>query len=143
MNHNVSVLSGSVEDWSICRLGPFRASVVISGPRSLLISVYLPVVADSSRLSSLAPALKPSVLGVVLALLTGALVLDVVLSSHWTGPFREPGTWVLIGVVAGVAIRGVGQQLARQGRKGQATCRRLSLAVWMIAALGGLISLIL
>ncbi len=83
------------------------------------------------------------VFGVIIALLLGALVLDVVLSPHWTEPFREPGTWVLLGVVVGFALRGVGQWRARRERGGEQVLRRLSLAVWAVAALGGLLSLLL
>ena len=75
-------------------------------------------------------------------MLTGALILDVVLASSWADPFREPETWVLVGVIVGMVLRGMGQWLARRGCTGGEICRRLSLGVWAAAALGGLISLV-
>jgi hypothetical protein len=78
----------------------------------------------------------------IVALLVGALLLDIVLSAHWTDPFTESGTWVLIGVVVGVMLRGLGAWRARRGWGGEERLRRASLVVWGVAALGGLISLL-
>lgn len=83
------------------------------------------------------------VFGVIVFLLTGALVFDVVLSPHWTDPFHESGTWVLIGVVTGGVLRGLGQWLAQRESWVGRILRWLSLAVWTAAALGGLVSLML
>ena len=83
------------------------------------------------------------VFAVIIVLLLAALVLEVMISSSWTEPFREPSTWVLIGVVVGVLLRGVGQWLGRRELRGEETLRRLSLAVWIVTALGGLVSLLL
>lgn len=80
-------------------------------------------------------------LRVVLILLLGALGLEIVLATQWTEPFREPGTWVLIGVSTGVALRGLGRALTRRERKGEDLLRRVSLGIWVGTALGGLISL--
>jgi len=82
------------------------------------------------------------VFGVIVLLLLAALVLEIVLSSHWTDPFREPGTWVLIGVAVGFVLRGGGHWWARRGGQGEQTLRKMSLAVWLVAALGGLASLL-
>lgn len=78
----------------------------------------------------------------IVALLLGALALEIALSPHWTDPFRESETWVLVGVGLGMAFRAVGGWLARRGRPGEETLRRLSLAVWAVAALGGLVGLV-
>jgi len=67
----------------------------------------------------------------------------MVLAPHWTDPFREPWTWVLIGVAVGVALRSLGRILGEEGRPGGGRLRRLSLGVWIVTALGGLISLLL
>lgn len=83
------------------------------------------------------------VLYTIIGLLLGALALEVALSSHWTDPFREMETWVLIGVVTGVALRVAGRWLTRRGRRGEDTLRWLSLAVWTVTAMGGLIGLLL
>ena len=96
---------------------------------------------DSAPPSTPACATWP-VFGTITALLAGALILDVALSPSWADPFREPETWVLVGVIVGMVLRGTGQWLARRGRRGGETCCRLSLGVWAAAALGGLISLV-
>jgi len=80
---------------------------------------------------------------VIVALLLAALGLEILLSPHWTDPFTEPGTWVIIGVGTGMALRALGGWLARRGRPGEETLRRMSLAVWIAAALGGLVGLFL
>ncbi|PSQ55274.1 MAG: hypothetical protein BRD28_00880 [Bacteroidetes bacterium QH_10_64_37] len=98
---------------------------------------------DVSNRSALPDLATWPVFGVIIALLLGALVLDAVLSPHWTDPFREAGTWVLIGVALGFGLRGVGQWRARRERGGETTLRRLSLAVWAAAALGGFLSFLL
>jgi hypothetical protein len=102
-----------------------------------------------SDLSSSAPpslATGP-VLWLVLVLLAAALGLDMVLSPHWTDPLGEPGTWVLFGVLTGAVLRHFGQRRARKGAEdGQEDgrrLRRLSLLVWGLSALGGLVSLFL
>lgn len=79
----------------------------------------------------------------IVALLVGALALEIALSTHWADPFREASTWVLMGVVVGVVLRAVGAWRSRRGRGGEDLLRRLSLAVWGAAAVGGLISLLL
>lgn len=76
----------------------------------------------------------------IAALLVGALAIEVALSDPWTDPFLEASTWVLIGVVAGVGLRGVGAWRARQGRGGEDRLRRASVVVWSATALGGLLS---
>ena len=83
-----------------------------------------------------------SMLKAVLVLLMGALVIEIALAPHWTQPFQEPGTWILIGVVVGVALRGLGRVLSRRQKHGEALMHRLSLGVWIVTALGGLISLL-
>ncbi len=83
------------------------------------------------------------VFSVIVVLMLGALALEIVLSSHWTDPFRESETWVLLGVGLGMACRALGGWLARRGWSGEETLRRLSLAVWVAAALGGLVGLLL
>lgn len=88
------------------------------------------------------------VFGVIVLLLLAALVLEIALSSSWTDPFMEPGTWVLIGVATGFVLRGAGHWWAHRGRQGdrggqgEQMLRRVSLAVWLVAALGGLVSLL-
>lgn len=98
---------------------------------------------EGSDQSSLPDLATWPVFGVIVFLLTGALALDAVLSSHWTDPFGESGTWVLIGVVVGGVLRGLGQWLAQPESRVARMLRRLSLAVWTAAALGGLVSLML
>jgi len=98
---------------------------------------------NESPPSSLPALASWPVFGMIIALLVGALVLDALLSSHWTDPFGEPGTWVLIGGMVGAALRGVGAWLTRRDRRGGKTLRRLSLVVWAAAAVGGLASLML
>lgn len=98
---------------------------------------------DGSNQSPLPDLATWRVFGVILALLFGALVLEAVLSPHWTDPFRDPGTWVLIGVVIGVVFRGAGRVLTRWGYEGEARFRWLSVAVWSLALLVGLVSLLL
>lgn len=95
---------------------------------------------DGSMLPDLATW---KVFAVIVALLMAALVLEILLASHWTDPFTEPGTWVVIGVGAGLVLRALGGWLARRERPGEETLRRLSLAVWIAAALGGLVGLFL
>jgi len=77
----------------------------------------------------------------IIALLVGALAIEIALSTHWVDPFREASTWVLIGVVVGAGLRALGAWRSRRGRGGEGRLRRLSLAVWGTAAVGGLISL--
>lgn len=84
-----------------------------------------------------------SVLRIVLILLVAALMLDVALASEWTDPFRKSGTWILVGVTVGVALRGLGGNQGERERQGDDLWRRLSLGVWIVTALGGLISLLL
>ncbi|MFB6273256.1 MAG: hypothetical protein ABEL51_10230 [Salinibacter sp.] len=83
-----------------------------------------------------------SILRIVLVLLVAALVLEMVLASQWTEPFWESSTWVLIGVVVGGALRGLGRVLAQRQRTGALLLRRLSLGIWIVAAFGGLVSLL-
>lgn len=83
------------------------------------------------------------VFGVIVLLLLAALVLEIALSSSWTDPFMEPGTWVLIGVATGFVLRGAGHWWAHRGGQREQMLRRMSLAVWLVAALGGLVSLFL
>ncbi|WP_263787129.1 hypothetical protein [Salinibacter grassmerensis] len=83
------------------------------------------------------------VFSVIVALLLGALALEIALASHWTDPFRVSETWVLVGVGLGMGFRAAGGWLARRGRPGEKTLRRLSLVVWAAAALGGLVGLML
>ena len=80
--------------------------------------------------------------GVIVGLLLAALVLEIALSSHWTDPFREPGTWVLVGVATGFVVRGLGRWRGRRGRPGEQALRRMSLGVWAVTALSGLASLL-
>jgi hypothetical protein len=82
------------------------------------------------------------VFGVIVGLLLAALVLEIALSSHWTDPFREPGTWVLIGVAVGFGLRGLGHWRGWRDRRGEQTLRWMSLGVWAVTALGGLASLL-
>lgn len=102
--------------------------------------------------SSAPPSLATGpVLWLVLVLLAAALGLDMVLSSHWTDPLGEPGTWVLFGVLTGAVLRHFGQRRARKrvedgqedGQEDGRRLRRLSLLVWGLSALGGLVSLFL
>ncbi|MFB6279518.1 MAG: hypothetical protein ABEK75_08425 [Salinibacter sp.] len=78
----------------------------------------------------------------IVALLVGALAIDIALAAHWSDPFAEAGTWVLMGVVVGVGLRALGAWRSRQGLGGDDRLRRLSLAVWGATALGGLVSLL-
>lgn len=78
----------------------------------------------------------------IAALLVGALAIEIFLSDPWTDPFLEASTWVLIGVVVGVGLRGVGAWRSRRGWGGEGCLRRASLAVWTATALGGLLSLL-
>lgn len=79
----------------------------------------------------------------VLGLLGAALVLEFYVSVPWTEPFTESTTWVLIGVFVGFALRLAGQRFQqREGRGGQGL-RWASLAVWAVAAGGGLLAWIL
>lgn len=98
---------------------------------------------DSSDGSMLPDLATWKVFAVIVALLLAALVLEILLAAHWTDPFRESGTWVVIGVATGLALRAAGGWLARRGRRGEETLRRLSLAVWIAAALGGVVGLFL
>ncbi|MEF8815280.1 MAG: hypothetical protein V5A20_03000 [Salinibacter sp.] len=98
---------------------------------------------DASGPRSLPDLASWRVFGVIVALLLGALALEIALASHWADPFTESETWVLIGVGVGMALRALGGWLARRGRPGEETLRRLSLAVWGAAALGGLAGLVL
>jgi len=82
------------------------------------------------------------VLGTIVLLLVGALGLDIALAAHWSDPFRESSTWVLIGVVVGGVLRGAGAWRTRQGRGGDDRLRRAGLVVWGVAALGGLVGLL-
>lgn len=82
------------------------------------------------------------VFGVIVGLLLAALVLEIALSSHWSDPFREPSTWVLIGVALGFVLRGLGHWRGRRGRSGEEILRRMSLGVWAVTALGGVLSLL-
>jgi hypothetical protein len=79
----------------------------------------------------------------IVALLVGALVFEIALATHWSEPFTESSTWVLIGVVVGAILRGVGVWRSRRGWGGEDRLRRASLLVWGTAALGGLVSLLL
>ena len=93
--------------------------------------------------SSMLPDLATwRVFGVIVALLLAALVLEIALSSHWADPFRESSTWVLIGVAVGFVVRGVGHWRGRRGHFGEETLRRMSLGIWAVTALGGLVSLL-
>lgn len=98
---------------------------------------------DASDGSMLPDLATWKVFTVIVALLLAALVLEIVLSRHWTDPFYDPGTWVVIGVGVGLSLRAAGGWLARRGRSGEETLRRLSLAVWIAAAVGGLVGLFL
>jgi hypothetical protein len=98
---------------------------------------------DASDGSMLPELATWKVFTVIVALLLAALVLEIVLSRHWTDPFLDPGTWVVIGVGMGLALRAAGGWLARRGRSGEEALRRLSLAVWIAAAVGGLMGLFL
>lgn len=82
------------------------------------------------------------VFGVIVLLLLAAFVLEIALSSHWTDPFTEPGTWVLIGVAVGFMLRGLGHWRGRRGLRGEEVLRKLSLWIWAVTALGGLVSLL-
>ncbi|WP_103029063.1 hypothetical protein [Salinibacter altiplanensis] len=82
------------------------------------------------------------VLSVIFVLLLGALALEIALSSRWTDPFRESETWILVGVGMGMVLRAAGGWLTRRGQPGEETLRRLGLAVWAVAALGGLVGLV-
>ena len=137
MNHNV-LDAGIFGARSFLRKPPFGISASIEG-----VNAACPVffVSDSTPPSTPACATWP-VFGTITVLLTGALILDVALSPSWADPFREPETWVLVGVIVGMVLRGTGQWLARRGCTGEEICRRLSLGVWAAAALGGLISLV-
>jgi len=104
---------------------------------------YRPAAMDSPDGSMLPDLATWKVFTVIVALLLAALVLEILLSSHWTDPFTDPGTWVVIGVGMGLALRAVGGWLGRRGRPGEETLRRVSLVVWIAAALGGLVGLFL
>ena len=82
------------------------------------------------------------VFSVIVSLLLAALVLEIALSTHWSDPFRESSTWVLIGVGIGFVLRGVGHWRGRRGHSGEETLRRMSLGVWVVTAVGGLVSLL-
>lgn len=79
----------------------------------------------------------------VLGLLGAALVLEFFVSVPWTEPFREPNTWVLIGVFVGFALRVAGRQLGQRGYGGSRTLRWMSVVVWAVAAGGGLFAWLL
>jgi hypothetical protein len=76
----------------------------------------------------------------VLGLLGAALLLELYVAVPWTAPFADPGTWVLIGVFVGVALRVAGRRLRAAGHSGEQVLRWASLAVWAAAALGGLLA---
>jgi hypothetical protein len=82
------------------------------------------------------------VFAIIVGLLLAALVLEIVLSAHWSDPFMEPGTWVLIGVALGFVLRGLGHWRGRRGLRGEQTLRQTSLVIWAVTALGGLLSLL-
>jgi hypothetical protein len=79
----------------------------------------------------------------VLGLLGAALLLEFYVAVPWTEPFTDPGTWVLIGVFLGFALRLAGRQLSQRAYAGEAALRWASLAVWAAAAAGGLVAWIL
>lgn len=79
----------------------------------------------------------------VLILLGAALVLEFFVAVPWTAPFADPGTWVLIGVFMGFALRIAGRRLGTEGNWGEEALRRASLVVWAAAAAGGLVAWIL
>lgn len=76
----------------------------------------------------------------VLGLLGVALLLEFFVAVPWTAPFSDPGTWVLIGVFTGFALRVTGRRLGAGGYGGEQALRWASLAVWAAAALGGLLA---
>jgi len=79
----------------------------------------------------------------VLGLLGAALVLEFFVAVPWTAPFYDPGTWVLMGVFLGFALRITGRRLRTGSRWGEPTLRWASLVVWTAAAVGGLVAWIL
>jgi hypothetical protein len=79
----------------------------------------------------------------VLGLLGAALLLEFVVAVPWTAPFSDPGTWVLIGVFTGFALRVTGRRLGTRHQDAEHTLRWASLAVWAAAALGGLLAWLL
>lgn len=79
----------------------------------------------------------------VLGLLGAALVLEFFVAVPWTAPFSDSGTWVLIGVFVGFALRVTGRHLGAEQRTGERALRWASLAVWASAAVGGLLAWLL
>lgn len=79
----------------------------------------------------------------VLVLLGAALILEIYVAVPWTAPFTDPGTWVLIGVFVGFGVRLAGRRLSAAGRSGESVLRWVSVAVWTLAAVGGLLAWVL
>lgn len=79
----------------------------------------------------------------VLGLLGAALVLELFVAVPWTRAFADPGTWVLIGVFVGFALRLGGRALRRHGYRGAGALRWTSVVVWAASALGGLLAWLL
>ncbi|HKL87529.1 MAG TPA: hypothetical protein VJ884_00895 [Salinibacter sp.] len=79
----------------------------------------------------------------VLVLLGAALGLEFYVAIPWTAPFRDPGTWVLIGVFVGFALRITGRRLQAKSGSAERALRWASLLVWGAAAVGGLVAWIL
>lgn len=79
----------------------------------------------------------------VLGLLGAALGLEFLIAVPWTAPFADPGTWVLIGVFVGFALRVTGRHLQASDYGGELILRWASLVVWALAAVGGLLAWIL
>jgi hypothetical protein len=79
----------------------------------------------------------------VLGLLGAALILEFYMSVPWTEPLTEPSNWVLIGVFLGFALRLAGQRLQPERYTAKRVFRWASLAVWALAAGGGLLAWVL
>lgn len=110
-------------------------------PKRLVLHIPQRAMNDSER-RTLPDLASWRVFSAIVVLMLGALILEIFLSAHWSEPFREYQTWVLLGVGLGMGCRAIGGWLARRGWAGEEIFRRLSLALWAAAALGGLFGLL-
>lgn len=74
----------------------------------------------------------------VLALLGLALLLEFYVAVPWTEPLTEPSTWVLFGVLLGVALRLTGEQYPEETTAARGL-RWASFVAWCVSAVVGLL----
>ena len=74
-----------------------------------------------------------------LGLLVAVLLLEVVLARRWTDPLRDPGTWVLFGVLTGWGLRILARRRPASASPGGQTLRWASVLVWLATLVGGLL----